>query len=66
MSFGTGEYVDRLLPPASAMPCKVRILILFGIRYLSETLYLPTDPVKKLARQLAQQDAPAPDEAGTQ
>ncbi|AVR96790.1 hypothetical protein C9I28_14740 [Pseudoduganella armeniaca] len=63
MSFGSGDYVDRLLPPASAMPCKVRILILFGIRYLSETLYLPTDPLKQLARQLAREDAPAHGEA---
>lgn len=59
MSFGDGDYVDRLLPPASAMPCKVRILVLFGMRYLSETLHLPTDPIKKWARQLAQEEAAA-------
>ncbi|WUR15903.1 hypothetical protein E7V67_012595 [[Empedobacter] haloabium] len=57
MSFGDGHHVDGLLPPASAMPCKVRILVLFGMRYLSETLYLPTDPLKKLARQRARDDA---------
>lgn len=57
MSIGDGAYVDALLPPGAAMACKVRILVYFAPRYLSESLLLPADAVKRLARQVADEEA---------
>lgn len=58
--------VDKLLHPGAATACKVRILVYLAPRYFSETLQLPNDAVKRLARQLARDAATPAGQAGLQ
>ncbi|WEF34651.1 hypothetical protein [Pseudoduganella chitinolytica] len=64
MSIGDAAYVDAVLPPGAAIACKVRILVYFAPRYLSETMLLPANAVKRLARQVADEEAKSKNNAG--
>jgi hypothetical protein len=47
-----GEEVFQMLPSGASLACRVRILAYLTPEYFSETLHIPNDTIKALARKM--------------